>query len=110
MYESPINIIQNQVQMEYENGIVRAIQSYDVVCDKKELIKALQYDRDQYTKGYNDRDKEIVRCRDCKHSIKDKTFGDLWCNQGRQSNCVSGDDYCSRGERREDATEENDKG
>ena len=76
---------------------------YDDKWDSNRVLKAIGETPDADVVA-------VVRCKDCKHYIKDKTFGDLWCNQGRQSNCVSGDDYCSRGERREDATEENDKG
>ena len=36
------------------NQIFQAIQKCDIVVDKQELIKALQYDRGQYEKGYND--------------------------------------------------------
>lgn len=54
MYESPINIIYKNVNESFENGIIKAIQQVDIVVDRKELIKALQYDRDQYRKGYED--------------------------------------------------------
>ena len=27
----------------------------------------MAYDRDQYLKGYVDKDKELVRCKECKH-------------------------------------------
>ena len=30
------------------------VQQYGIVVDKEELLKALQYDREQYAKGYND--------------------------------------------------------
>ena len=51
-YESPIQTIIGQMRMEYENGIYKAIQERGVTVDKDELIKALQYDRNQYDKGY----------------------------------------------------------
>lgn len=58
MYESPIKTImtdiQTQIVKQQENDIYQAIQRYDVVVDKEELFKALQYDREQYTKGYED--------------------------------------------------------
>jgi hypothetical protein len=41
-----------QMRMEQENNIFKAIRDYGVDVDKDELIKALQYDRDQYEKGY----------------------------------------------------------
>ncbi len=51
-YESPITVIMGQMRMEQENNIYKAVQEYGVNVDKDELIKALQYDRDQYEKGY----------------------------------------------------------
>ena len=57
-YESPITRIYKdmgtQIVKDGENQIFQAIQKCDVVVDKQELIKALQYDRGQYEKGYND--------------------------------------------------------
>ena len=54
MYKSPIEIIQGQLQVQLEGTIMRAVQQQDVIVDKEELIRALQYDRDQYEKGYAD--------------------------------------------------------
>jgi hypothetical protein len=51
-YESPIQRVIGQIRMETEDNIVRVIQEQSVNVDKDELIKALQYDRDQYNKGY----------------------------------------------------------
>ena len=67
MYESPITIIQDQMRMQMEDSIYKAVQYFNVDVNKEELIKALAYDRDQYRKGYSDRDQEIVRCKDCEH-------------------------------------------
>lgn len=61
-YESPVNIIMGQVEQEFkqiqnetENTIMAEIrQQLGVYVDKEELIKALQYDRNQYDKGYSD--------------------------------------------------------
>ena len=54
-----------------------------------------------YKYGYEARDKEIVRCKDCKHSIINHgrycTFGDcLGC-------LVSGDFYCKNVENKNDS-------
>lgn len=54
MYKSPIEMIVGQMNVEYENGILKYTQSYCPNIDKDELIKALKYDRDQYDKGYVD--------------------------------------------------------
>ena len=58
MYNSPIYLYETAVQTlmeERENAIFAKIQSsLDVDVDKDELIRALQYDRGQYDKGYRD--------------------------------------------------------
>lgn len=67
MYESPITMymkdIQEQINKQTEEEsmiVINQTVGFDV--DKEELIKALQYDREQYEKGY----------RDCKNDILDK--------------------------------------
>ena len=73
-YQSPIELIRSQMRTAVENEVLSAVQRIGVNVDKEELLKALAYDRDQYMKGYNDRDHEIVRCKDCKH-------GSLYCTE-----------------------------
>lgn len=53
-YESPIKLIETEVNMQFENDMLKAVQQCGVVVDKSELIKALQYDRAQYEKGESD--------------------------------------------------------
>ena len=50
MYKSPIEIITEQI----EDAIFRAIQNVGINIDKKELLKALEYDRGQYDKGWEE--------------------------------------------------------
>ena len=58
MYESPIDIIISDMQTkmveQQENMILEAVKNVGINVDKDELIKALQHDRHQYTKGYED--------------------------------------------------------
>lgn len=54
MYESPIEVVYKDLQTKVENDMFTAIQEYGISVDKEELIKALQYDRGQYEKGYHD--------------------------------------------------------
>ncbi len=58
MYESPIYLtiqnIESQMAQESEKTIIRYLRKCGVTVDKDELIKAMKYDRDQYTKGYKD--------------------------------------------------------
>lgn len=53
-YQSPVEVIYQGFETKLEGEIFEAIQSYGVAVDKDELIKALQYDRDQYRKGFAD--------------------------------------------------------
>ena len=54
MYETIINITTGQVVYEMEGEILRAVQRCGIDVNKDELVKALQYDREQYDKGYQD--------------------------------------------------------
>lgn len=58
MYKNPINLVEHATKSlteQIENNLVLTVQKeigWDI--DKEELLKALQYDRDQYFKGYHD--------------------------------------------------------
>ena len=56
MYKCPIELelITTRIQAETENEIFKAVQKVGVNIDKDELVRALQYDREQYNKGYED--------------------------------------------------------
>ena len=54
MYKSPINVIYGKLQTKIEGEIMKAVQNVEVDVDKEELLRALQYDRGQYDKGYRD--------------------------------------------------------
>ena len=51
-YESPVKIIYGQMQTQFEDDILKAVQSYRIEVNKEELIKALRHDRGQFDKGY----------------------------------------------------------
>lgn len=54
MYESPVNVICDEMRTQIEGDVFKAIQNVGINVDKDKLIKALQYDRQQYEKGYAD--------------------------------------------------------
>lgn len=60
-YQSPIEIMYNDISEEFENNLFRVIQECNITVDRKELIKALQYDRNQYEKGFEDGKKSVER-------------------------------------------------
>ncbi len=63
-YQSPISQIYKDVEYKFkedmENKIMEAVHHFGISVDKEELIKALQYDRNQYEKGYSDGRASIV--------------------------------------------------
>lgn len=59
-YKSPIDIMRTQAQMDLENGIFKAVEKVGINVDKQELIKALQYDRQQYDIGFADGEKAVA--------------------------------------------------
>lgn len=63
-YQSPIEVIQGEITAKIEGEIMTAIQQYDIRVDKEELIKALQYDRKQYEKGYQDAKEDYQKPED----------------------------------------------
>ena len=58
MYKSPIELVNSFTPMtvqRYDDAIMtEVLAKVDVIVDKEELMKALQYDRNQYMKGYKD--------------------------------------------------------
>ena len=52
-YESPIKIIYDAMQAKIEDDVYKVVQRYEIVVDKQELIRALQYDRNQFERGYH---------------------------------------------------------
>lgn len=58
IYESPIRIIESEMRMQMEGQIMKAVKDVGVVVDKEELLKALQYDREQYDKGFAEGEKK----------------------------------------------------
>ena len=53
-WESPIEGIIRNINIQYEDGIIKAVQSVGFNVNKEELAKALKYDRGQYEKGFRD--------------------------------------------------------
>ena len=55
-YQSPIEVIYEKIaadlDAQFENNVMTAIQRYAINVDCDELIKALNYDRRQYEAGY----------------------------------------------------------
>lgn len=107
MYESPIVLMEkvDKISKDFgeklEDHVVEVIRSYYVDVDKEELLKALEYDRDQYDKGFKDgfekakkemESKPLNNCRVRTDEEEEKVR--KWC----RANCFPGslcpDTYC----------------
>jgi hypothetical protein len=108
MYKSPIDMliadIQHQIAEQQDEEIYKAVVSVGINVDKDELLRALQYDRGQYKKGYADAKAELVRCCDCQNCTAYQQFADseviLFCEKWKGHPKVDPTDFCSYGERR----------
>ena len=81
MYKTPIEIITENAKMIADDNGYKAVTQYGFKVDRDELLKALSYDREQYNKGFREgyeaRENEIVRCKDCNlhnNCIFEETF------------------------------------
>ena len=119
MYESPIRIIESAIDSfqkslikEKEDAIILEVQrSLGVDVDRGGLLRALQYDRFLYDKGYSDgkRDAEaaLVRCKECKewggvvYGGRCKRWSAPLAGMTLYTNA---DDFCSYGERKDNGT------
>lgn len=105
MYKSPIELlitdIQHQVTEKCEEACYEAVLHYVPNVDRVELLKALEYDRGQYEKGYRDAINELPRCRDCASRVHDKASDEYWCDNPGGLGCRLKDEYfCPFWERR----------
>lgn len=84
MYNSPITTMITEVQdavarrfaEHTENMVYEEVRQIGVHVDKNELVKALQYDRQQYEKGYAD---AMTVLEDIKAEMQRvETGGDAW--------------------------------
>lgn len=60
-YESPIHLIYSDLNQQVDEHIYKCVLNVGIDVNKEELVKALQYDRNQYEKGYADAKAEYDR-------------------------------------------------
>lgn len=80
-YESPINLltqISTELNEDIEKQIYTAIQTIGVDINKEELIKTINYDRNQYETGYKNGYKKAKE--DLKTAIEDVSLTDMQRN------------------------------
>lgn len=119
MYDSyipPIQAYYAAKEKELEAAVMRAVESVDIHVDREELLKALQYDRGQYQKGYDAgfadgfcETLHVVRCMDCVYRQGDENpmcmvhtepYSNARGYKG-EAVCVEMTDFCSFGKRKE---------
>jgi hypothetical protein len=54
-------MIAGEIQTKIENDTLSMVQNYGFNVDKDELAKALEYDRNQYEKGYKDGSRNMLK-------------------------------------------------
>ena len=54
MYDSPIRLAVSKMTSQFNDDIYNAVVKTGIDVDKDELVRALNYDRNQYEKGYRD--------------------------------------------------------
>ena len=62
-----------EIQSQMDENIARVVQNVVISVDKDELVKAMNYDRGQYEKGYIDGKNDVVAHG---HWIRDGVFND----------------------------------
>lgn len=100
MYKSPIDIfvadVQKQFVQRHDDQIYQVVMNLGINVDKAELIRALQYDREQYDRGfadgYQNAKDEVVhgywekhgkhdwRCSACKVGVPYSFTGHHYCH------------------------------
>lgn len=109
MYQSPIEtyeqIVSSNFAEKFDDLVLEQIKKLGVVVDKEELIKALEYDRDQYQKGYKDGRASIICCEDCEYFRHpfDNVNTPRYCCLGRHNGSHDPNWFCGDAKRKEDA-------
>ena len=90
-YDSPFKLTMNDITTQMARNIDemcwQAVQRVGINVDKEKLIIALKQDAERYREayangydtGYEKRDDDIVRCKDCANCIKELN-GNLYCD------------------------------
>lgn len=85
-YQSPVTIAISECRQQIDNNIYKVIQDMGIDVDKDELIKALEYDREQYAKGYQDAKNKFGKyatwhsCEEALPSIGEQVLVQTFCD------------------------------
>ena len=115
-YDSPIalNIIDamaEQIATNIDNSVVNAIHKAGIDIDKDKFVSAMKQDKERYEEayrhgfegGYNKRDSDIIRCKDCQYSEYDPETDHLRCQHpfGLAGMTHGADWFCADGMEKE---------
>lgn len=91
-YDSPIEFhfvqqIATEIVKQTDEAVMKAVMNTGINIDQKKLVEALQQDKERYDdayqkgylRGYNRREEEIVRCKDCENHECTDMYGDWVC-------------------------------
>lgn len=59
MWESPIKILQTQIETELEGEVLKAVCKYGIDVNRDRLLEILQNDRSSYDEGYAEGKREV---------------------------------------------------
>ena len=108
-YDSPFEIILNgittQIAKKTDEMTFKAIQQAGITVDKDKLLEILRQDSDRYREayhrgyasGYQKRDDDIVKCKDCRYWNKSNSEGFCPYHFNAKEEW-----YCADGDRKED--------
>lgn len=112
MYKSPISItfddgiipkVIREINEQHEHRLMAVINE-TIEVDREELIKALNYDRDQYKKGYDDgyQDAKKIQYQPIygewifkRFDVASGITGSLWCSNCGEVKCQVSDKFCA---------------
>lgn len=104
-YSPPVSLNLSDFQYAIGDSVVKAIAKAGIQVNQEELLKALQYDRDQYQKGYDAgfsagfcETLHVARCMECRYY---NAASPRRCELPSGLTAPSGMDFCSYGEKRE---------
>ena len=105
-YDSPFKLtisdITTQMKQKIDETCWNTVQRVGIDIDKEKLLIALKQDSERYREayakgydtGYEKRDEEIIRCKDCKHYMT------IHCTC--DGCCISDDWFCADGKRKDE--------
>lgn len=101
MYNSPIEVIFDDIKTNLEGYVVNSVQRMGICVDKDELVKALEYDRGQYERGYRDGKlyamDEMPHWIPCSERLPEANTRCLCTYENEEGTCIDFGLYMKRG-------------